>query len=368
MVEFAALGDLHVDSTLLVGLFQEAAYSYQVKAVNDALEQARDAGLDRVVFLGDVFHRPRPSVRGLVAMLDVLAQWRSQFEFHFITGNHDVGAADQPHSLHTIQQLAQWDLIGDVHVHDQAEEKVWGGVPVRFLPWPHRTAEGSSKVCMAHLARPGAVRDNGFVIRERSGTDVAEVESDSRNTLWVSGHLHTAQKVGSTYFPGTLYQTNFGERDGAKSWLRVKARMRKGRLEAKTERVEAERPFRLATVQATKSRDWATLDLDNESPSIRYRVVHRPGLKPPPQFAADNPNAVHIVAGKLDKAGRLKVSGVTDERQYADDPAEALHIDPSQGLNTLLRKWGVSPRDRIRAHAMVKQAVADTAPTEGILA
>ena len=75
-----AIGDLHLDGTRITELFGRDAYDLQMRPVTQALTWAVERGIPRVVFLGDVFHRPRPSVDGIMTLLKVLLDFNERID------------------------------------------------------------------------------------------------------------------------------------------------------------------------------------------------------------------------------------------------------------------------------------------------
>jgi hypothetical protein len=74
---------------------------------------------------------------------------------------------------------------------------------VRMLPFPHEDFDPAA-LNLYHKEVRGAVND-----AKKPFTDESLPVTKA---VVVAGHIHTSQRVRNTFFPGTLYQTNFGEK------------------------------------------------------------------------------------------------------------------------------------------------------------
>lgn len=197
MRELIAIGDLHLtDSTGKGGL---ASYiddhdAHVAALVGKALKWAAKRSIKNVVLLGDLCQSPRMSYNAQLALLSI---FRQPFEFHVILGNHDMMAED-PLAGHSLQLMQEFGFP-NVHIY---EEPTKVG-KVNFLPWPHKRFAKDCLNC-AHIDVQGSVSDSG---RAMNGDNLNCSSADA-----LIGHIHTSQKVRNSVYPGTLYQTNFGER------------------------------------------------------------------------------------------------------------------------------------------------------------
>lgn len=347
--DFVAIGDLHLDKQQLLGMFGNDTWELQLEPVREALNWAVDNGVPNAVFLGDIFHQPKPSLKGMMALVRVMFEFDGKLDMHFMTGNHDVESSDEPDSLALFKRLADQGRFGSVFVHSEPFDDEWGGMPVRICPWGH-SDPGGARVCFGHFARPGSVRDNGYQVRGPEHGDRDAVEDPGDGVLWVVGHLHSAQRVRRTYFPGTLYQTNFGEEDGPKSFLRGQARLSNGRTKCKLERIRVKRPFRLGTVRISDDAEW-TRRLARTKRQ-RFRVLHSPELRQPGTYMLDNPAVVECrPSGSPSKSVNLK-----SELASAEDQ---LSYGIKDGLDELLTEWGTEPKQVKRANEVVDEIAAE---------
>jgi hypothetical protein len=122
------------------------------------------------------------------------------FTFHIIPGNHDLYDTN-PAAGHSLQVLELWRRP-NVKIYLEPTDLEVGGLPLRFLPWPYQTFS-SKRLNIAHVDVKGSRTDSGRLNDKEHMTD---------SKAWaLIGHIHTKQKVRNSYYPGTLYQTNFGE-------------------------------------------------------------------------------------------------------------------------------------------------------------
>ena len=346
MTEALAIGDIHLDKARLSGLFGERANALQLEPVAAALAGAAERGIPRAVLLGDVFDRPRPTVAGLTALLRTLLDADGRLEVHIITGNHDFEASGRPHSLSLVRSLCERGLLRTTSVHDEPTDLDWDGMPVRMCPWGH-SDPGGAALCFGHFARPGSVRDNG----RRAGDGDGDVAESSGDALWVSGHLHTAQKVGRTYFPGTTAQYSFGEEDGPKHVLRLRAASRRGKWRFKADSERVRRPFRLATKVISDDAEWHER-LPGGS-RVRWRVAHSPELRQPEGYLKDNPSVVEC---RPTGSGPRSIGSDLAQEMSSADGSE-LEYGLTDGLDRLLESWGMEKAQVARAYEIVGEGI-----------
>lgn len=348
---FVAVPDLHLDKRQLLDMFGDSAWDLQLEPVHEALGWAVAEGIPRAVFLGDVFHRPRPSLRGMVALVQLMSRFDGKLDMHFLTGNHDVESADKPHSLSLFERLEDDGKFDSVHVHSEPFDDRWDGVDVRICPWGYGDP-GNARLCFGHFARPGSVRDNGYPVRGQEHGDKDVVDEQEGDVLWVSGHLHTAQKVGRTYFPGTIYQTSFGEADRPRSVLHASVRVSSGKLKARIAQRRIRRPFRLGTVEISDDSGWSK-PLPR-SRRQRFRVLHSAELRQPDSYLVDNPAVVECrpVGGSRSHAADLRTE------VDASDSGQ-LEYDIRDRLAELLSGWGLDAGQVARAQEIVDEIAGE---------
>lgn len=205
-MKFGTIGDLHLDKSRIINVLDfKPATDLMLKQVNNVLSIFYKEQVDFVTFLGDISDKQTLSDYAELQLLKLLHSWDGKLCIHIILGNHDI-EQETVHSLCKIEWMSQncWKTI-KVHTKYHAEkiQKIW----FEFLPYPLIKGKKQNSICFGHFDRPGAIGDNGLPIRSQHEVD------DSDDRTYILGHLHTPQKVKQSYFPGTLYQTSFGETD-----------------------------------------------------------------------------------------------------------------------------------------------------------
>lgn len=201
MADIIAIGDLHLtDSTGKGGLSAYLDDSDMMVAnlvLSQPLKYARKHGIKHVVLLGDVCENPRMSYQGHLALDLILSQ---PFHFHIYPGNHDMFDTDVS-AGHSLQMLELWKRK-NVSLYTEVTDIEIDGHPVRFLPYPHQNFS-PKRLNFAHIDVQGSKTDSGRL---------NDKETLSSSKSWaVIGHIHTKQRVRNSFYPGTTYQTNFGE-------------------------------------------------------------------------------------------------------------------------------------------------------------
>jgi hypothetical protein len=203
-MEAIGIGDLHLTSPsgkgVIGGLSAYIKDHDQMVAdlvINQPLKYAAKRAIKNVFLYGDISELPRLSYEGQLALLRIL---RQPFQFHLITGNHDVFGLE-PSLGHSLQIIKEFGLP-NVKVYENPTDVVIEKANVRFLPWPHRKFHKTA-LNVAHVDVNGAKSDSGRLFESD--------ELSSSNATAVIGHIHTSQRVRNSFYSGTLYQTNFGE-------------------------------------------------------------------------------------------------------------------------------------------------------------
>lgn len=195
--EFVSIGDLHLtDSTGKNGLssyIKDPDTMIADLVISQPLKWARANGVKHIVLLGDICDGTRMSYSAQLQLLRIL---RTPFHFHIIPGNHDMIAED-PVAGHSLQLIKEFRLPNvSIYETPTVVDKV------KFCPWP--CAEFDKKLMnIAHIDVQGSRTDSGRL-------NASEKLTESKAAA-VIGHIHTAQTVRNSCYPGNLYQTNFGE-------------------------------------------------------------------------------------------------------------------------------------------------------------
>lgn len=283
MLDAVCIGDLHLDG--LNTLFPASGLDLQLEALHKTLDYAASKGVGHVIYLGDVADNVSLSEDSRVAFLTVLEHYRKYLKQYVILGNHDISTEDT-HSLKSLKFVSD-RYMETVSIFAQPTRQVIGGIPVNFLPFPHRQPLGPEQaVNIAHVDRVGAVRDNGYRITKGEGLD-------DEHQYWVIGHLHTPQQVGKrTFFPGTLYQMDFGE-TLPKGFAHIQSKMsRSGKLLFKYDWVEQRPPYTLTNIAVDSIDDLKQVGSCKQD---LYKLFISAGVALPPNFMAQHPNVVQTI-------------------------------------------------------------------------
>lgn len=340
------MGDLHCDK--LAHLFGaerslELQYNEWCKSADYALEH----GIKNWYQMGDVADKPRLSEEARVWLLRFMHKYDGLLEQDWILGNHDT-EYEGYHSMQQFEEMAKMGMFKSIRFHCVKKQVVVGGVPINFLPFPEKKAmpyrKGGETLNLAHLERPGAIRDNGTRMDLNHGTP--EEGSDH----WVIGHLHTQQMMGNSWFVGTPYQTNFGESlPKGFGVLRAK-RLTSGKLKIEREFIETQPGFTLHNLKVEKVSDLKKIADD---PLKLYKVVVKRGVELPYDVGARHPNVVNnVVTYKTDKQA---------ETLLADTDTE-IKFGITDNLHGELKTRGHNKAQRKRGEAIVSEIL----PTIGV--
>jgi len=202
-----SIGDLHLTDS--VGKGGLSAYLEEPDAmvadlvIDQPLRYARKHGVRDIVLLGDLCENPRMSYQAQLALDRIIStryDSKSLFRFHIYPGNHDLFDTN-PEAGHSLQVLELWKRP-NVVLYTEVTDVEIGGHPVRFLPWPHQNFH-KGRLNFAHVDVHGSKTDSGR-LNDKDGMSTSKAHC-------VIGHIHTMQRIRNSFYPGTTYQTNFGE-------------------------------------------------------------------------------------------------------------------------------------------------------------
>lgn len=202
------VGDLHLTDDAGTGGLAKYIENPDLMVCNEVrsvLRYAESHGIQEIFMYGDVCQNPRMSYDAMLSLFDLLTE-NLDFKFSIILGNHDMWG-EIPETGHSLQVLQKM-LLGFPHVRIYTRPTVvkYGrnkDVRVKFLPYPSEDfdVEGLN---IFHKEVYGCSNDAGRVHKDDG--------LSKSKAVTVAGHIHTAHRVRNTYYSGTLYQTNFGER------------------------------------------------------------------------------------------------------------------------------------------------------------
>lgn len=253
-MEAVAIGDAHYDGNIF-NLVEDGP-SFVTNELRGPCNYAVEHGVAHIFMLGDTCCKPRMSYESHIALLALIDEYPT-LHFHFVLGNHDMYGED-PRAGHSLQLLMR-ARRPNVSIYVKPTRKLIDGCKVQFLPFPHRKFDPAA-LNIAHVDVAGAVNDNGRPVKS----------TDTSTAVAVIGHIHTSQRVRRSYYPGTLYQTRYGEKE-AKFFAHVRFNSPK---DYNVQLVRHDPAVLLRTL-IVKSRE----DIENADPSphILYRLIVRDG-------------------------------------------------------------------------------------------
>ena len=341
-MKIAAIGDLHLEKP---GLVAAGLEDCQLKTLDLILEECYNC--DVIILLGDVCDKPSMSTRTATNLVKSLSNAHS--EIHAIIGNHDYRNTGE-HSLELFETLNTLNIMPNINVYSKHTIKKFDGLRFEFLPFPLTKPKYSKgSICVGHFSVVGAKRDNGSIIKSHEeGVDIED------KNKWIMGHVHLCQHIKNVLYPGTPYQTNFGE--GLQhGWLEIE-KTRKG---IKWRWNKLKQPvFELITLAAEEDSSWSKLERQiseaRKKPDYeaRYQVAFMADeTKMPESFLTDNPEVI--------KARPISEGSGVDLKSFMkrEDKELDLSYNITDGLSKFMQKRGIGKRDRVVAKKLVMNAV-----------
>lgn len=334
-VELVAIGDLHFDKSSLYHCFDNPI-DLQLKAIEKPLSDARKLGVNHVLFLGDVSHYEGSlSEYARVGFLRLLHKYQKYFRIYVILGNHDYAEKGQ-HSLLTFLEIDRLSMLPNVRFFAEPEIVDIDGIPFHFLPFPHKKPiDGKPGICVAHFEVKGALRDNGSRINSS--------EDGEFGNPYIMGHLHTYQKVRHFIYPGTLFQTTFGE-SLPKGYARLLADKTKSGYRLRHKFVEVDPVFKLVNLTINDVRDLKQVVNDGNT---RYKLFVHEDVHVPPDFLLKHPEIVN----RLGFSTQSELEELELEEFVVDDQSE--HLSHSKLLPKFLSKKGLTKRQIRKAQSLI---------------
>ena len=333
-MKFGTIGDLHLDKARIANIIgHKESTDMMIAHTNEILSIFYKEGVEFVTFLGDLCDKPTLSDYAELKLMELLSSWDDRLNIHIILGNHDV-EQETVHSLCKIEWLASsyWKTI-KVHTKYYTEkiDKHW----VEFLPFPLTTGKKKNSICFGHFDRPGAVGDNGLYVRSHNTVD----DKDTR--IYVLGHLHTPQQVGNSYFPGTSYQTSFGETltkgyglfdtSDLKNWF-----------------IEFEPPFKFVNLDISKQKQLDNLGkYINKGEYIKLFIKRK--LHLPSNLQISYPQIIDIVAYKNKQD--------LQQLQTLEQTEQNIAYGVTDNLDDFLKAKGRTPEQIAKAKELVNDAI-----------
>ncbi len=311
-----AIGDLHLDKLVkMIPNINRIVINYCRTLLDEAVEQ----GYDVAVFLGDVFNYMTASEEALKLLLELLVEYEdSPLAIRVIEGNHGY-KRNGTGSLSILAMLEDFKLL-KAQLITQPRCEVIKGIPLVYLPYPYtclQDLEGkyellygmivesglmdessfeqadslgadlspclSNSIAFGHFTRAGSIADNGMKVEKG-----VKYNPDNDAKHYIVGHLHTPQKNGNTYYPGTFYQTSFGEGE-TKGYGKFIAQVinSNGDFNYKYKQEEVEPPIRLVNIVASKESQLPK----KIEPNTWYKIQTLNGFELPDKFR-EHPNII----------------------------------------------------------------------------
>ena len=202
---FVAVGDLHLTDSAGKGGLSNYLDDHDAMVaklvVAQPMRYAVKHGIKDLVFLGDICETTRLSYKAQLALDYIIrAAKKHGLKLWFYLGNHDLFSED-PSVGHSLEVLNLWGRDNVTIITEVTDTNI-GGIDVRVLPWPHKNFS-PKRLNLAHIDVAGSKTDSGR-LNDKDGLNESQAWA-------VIGHIHTSQRVRNSFYPGTLYQTNFGE-------------------------------------------------------------------------------------------------------------------------------------------------------------
>lgn len=368
-----AIGDLHLDK--LVQMIPNINFII-IDYCRTILKQAVEDEYDVAVFLGDIFNFMTASSEAQRLLLELFVEFQDQIEIRAIEGNHGY-RRNGTGSLSTLSMLEEFKLLKASLITTPRCEVI-KGVPLLYLPHPYTSVSDLAKnvqalhscivdsglvdqlqydeadslgadlesvlyesVAFGHFTRAGSTRDNGTTSDEG-----VKYNKSIDAKYYIIGHLHTPQEQGNhTFYPGTFYQTSFGE--GLKKGYGrfVATTNSKCEVKMRYEHVEVDPPVKLINLLVSEDRHLPK----KIAKDSWYKITPSQGYVVPPKIA-DHPQVmVNQMAGS---SASIMMGGTSDD----DDDQSELAFDLMSNLEIYLDALGFDGKDIKKARKLVTKA------------
>lgn len=343
MFKFVTIGDMHYDKNMLVRMFGSKIHSMQSAAAAQVLRDAVVRGIEHAIFLGDVGDKPVMSQEASLSFIRLLTKFSNKINIHIILGNHDI-RHKKADGLAVIKWMCD-RYEPSIKVYSSPTSVNLGGVNVDFMPFPHHESLGNNRLCFGHFSRVGATNDNGKLVDEDLGGH-RQVDKDNK---WIIGHIHTRQRVGNSWYPGTLYQTSFGERTDKGYMIGVAYNDEDGlQLKCKWEKVK--KKFDLITEVVKTEDDWKRIQDTRRHGIYKIQVKYASDLTIPNKFLQSNTNIVRCTP--ISEEEQISME---DIMRNVDSGSQEFSLD--RGLKEFLLKKGLDKSGIIKAKKMLREAM-----------
>jgi DNA repair exonuclease SbcCD nuclease subunit len=278
-----AIGDLHLDK---LTKYWPNANTLQLNSVRRTVNSSVLKGATQVFLLGDIAEGIRDNTGNAMRLsepaqcelLGLLFELDKRIDTHIILGNHDW-ASEGNHSLSVFIEMQKHGVFKRVRFYPELDRVKIEGQRVAMMPYPNVEPPKGCELGFAHYEVSGAVGDNGRAVHSSDTFD------------WscpiIQGHLHTRQRVRNHWYPGTLYQTSFGENaDKGYALLHMGQKL-------KVQWVKHEPPFKLVNLRVNKREDFKQLTTDEHT---LFKLFVHEDVTVPDDLLMKFPNIVNRLA------------------------------------------------------------------------
>lgn len=330
-----AIGDLHLDK---LTKYWPDANRMQLRAARKTITAARQQGASKVFLLGDIAEGIRDNTGNAMRLsepaqsefLSFLLQLDQEIDTFVILGNHDW-ASEGSHSLQVFLTMQKHGVFKRVRLYETLEKVKIDGIRCAMMPFPNVEPPAGSQIAFAHYEVSGAVGDNGRAVHQQ--------EEYKFKCPVIQGHLHTHQRVRNHYYPGTLYQTSFGE-NADKGY----AVFQPGDSKLHYKWIAQGAPFKLVNLRVNQREDFAQLTND---PHTLYKLFVHEDVTVPDNLLTKYPNIVNRLAfASESEAESLEQDEFNTENQRVD-------LDTREALPEMLLSKGATKRQVERALQIV---------------
>jgi len=301
------------------GLFSMGGeFSYldrTVSACDRLVESFRSKGVDGVISAGDLWHTKNPTPEEIGAVIRFLLELDTLgVPCIIIPGNHD----QQNPTTTVLDHLRplQGKLSNVILVNDPKVYDLWG-LKVAVVPG-HRNECVSDLVgedpdiLVIHADVKGGAYDNG--VKSYRGLDLSPYSSIPYIAL---GDFHSRQRINNAAYPGSAYQTKFGEKSLKRGYLLVK--WTKSGPKAKPVNIPQDYP--LITIEV-ETQDQLNSRLAEIPPSYTVKVKVKQG--------------VTIDLGEDKRVTKVETTAVKTDIEIQSATVE----DPLSGIEDILKQGG----------------------------
>jgi DNA repair exonuclease SbcCD nuclease subunit len=335
-VEIVTIGDLHLDA---LTRYWDEANRLQIGAVTKVIDSEMANGRRHFILLGDLSQGIRDSTGNKIRLseeaqcllIELFFKYDGKIKIHVILGNHDF-AEQGSHSLQIFFQLQLLKKFKTIHFYDKLTKVVIDGTPVCMVPYPSVRPLKGCDLSFGHYEVNGAIGDSGRKLHS---------ELEPAKTPAIIGHLHTRQKVGNHWYPGTLYQLNFGESLPKGYGI---AQVRNGSVRFKWESVDP--PFKLINFAIEKLSDLKKISSDKYT---LYKLYVPDTIDLPSDFLAKHQNIVN----SLQFSNKEELESLQQEELEIEIADET--YDHTSYLPNFLDAEGATPWQKKRGLEIIKE-------------